>query len=328
MNKEQRSHSVSLHRGTEHSDAQNRQHQRSQSMSLHRGSQQIGAHQTGSQEAQRQGAHDAAPPPPANNWQRRHLDNPPVAPPREHVMFIHGTGAKDRALQNPGYARPESEFAHLAKSHYGSKTTYSTFAWSGAATSKAREKGATELLQSIRDFKAKHPDTNVNLIAHSHGGNVAGRALQQMNEGESVSSVMLLGTPQFRKGGQNTVWNSDAIAHVQGDIHNVYSRNDRVQTHYAGVGNNTNIFRTAKDKKTTSGITQRTHANRRIESTDPKVKNINATNVVPKGKALATSHRYYVPDTFSEISGQVKSGMADAQRSRKGSLILPPKTQK
>jgi hypothetical protein len=54
-----------------------------------------------------------------------------------------------------------------------------TFQWSGDNTHEAREEGARELCTLLRKMRSADPEARLHLIAHSHGGNVALRAVER-----------------------------------------------------------------------------------------------------------------------------------------------------
>src|SRR5262245_20235181 len=59
--------------------------------------------------------------------------------------------------------------------------TICPFLWSGANSVHARDCAARELSDQLRNHLQDDPDARAVIIAHSHGGNVALRALQHLN---------------------------------------------------------------------------------------------------------------------------------------------------
>lgn len=68
--------------------------------------------------------------------------------------------------------------------------------WSGENSEVDRRRGAYELANHIR-FLQRHPDVSrIHIVAHSHGGNVARRALRYLNDPlRKIGTVVCLGTP-------------------------------------------------------------------------------------------------------------------------------------
>jgi len=69
-------------------------------------------------------------------------------------------------------------FAGLSKR--GLSAPISPFLWSGANSVRERDKAAQELVEHIRAKQSDYPSSTQVVIAHSHGGNVALRALDQL----------------------------------------------------------------------------------------------------------------------------------------------------
>jgi hypothetical protein len=71
------------------------------------------------------------------------------------------------------------------------------FLWSGANSVHARDCAARDLSNQLRE-DLKDPDTTAVIIAHSHGGNVALRALQDLDPKAGRIRVITLATPFLR----------------------------------------------------------------------------------------------------------------------------------
>jgi len=78
----------------------------------------------------------------------------------------------------------------LAK--HGLSTQVSPFTWSGANSVRERDKAARRLAEHIRAKQTEYPGSRQVVVAHSHGGNVALRALDQIG-GEI--SLITIATP-------------------------------------------------------------------------------------------------------------------------------------
>lgn len=267
------------------------------------------------------------PPPPPQRRNRAFSVDHPLAyvERRQHVIFVHGTNS---ATAGERWAAPAGNLAQAMREHFGA-SSYEAFDWSGSSAESGRQRAATDLLDRIRHAQQELPTHDMNIVAHSHGGNVVARALSEMGPNESVRSVMTMGTPQFRKQAEvyapsreqsNTLWGPQAQSHVRDEIVNVYTRNDYVQTKGAGFVNRMNVVRTAGD-----GVNSRTHSGRRlIPASSATVTNVDATNVATSRVAKAHGS-YHEAETFKAISNHIKSGYKGSTLSRRGSVVLPTK---
>src|SRR5262249_42885287 len=71
------------------------------------------------------------------------------------------------------------------------------FLWSGANSVHARDRAASELSEELRK-DLQDPNATAVIIAHSHGGNVALRALQDLESMAGRIRVITLATPFLR----------------------------------------------------------------------------------------------------------------------------------
>jgi pimeloyl-ACP methyl ester carboxylesterase len=76
--------------------------------------------------------------------------------------------------------------------------TICPFLWSGANSVHARDRAARELSDQLRKALQDDPAARAVIIAHSHGGNVALRALQHLNSMAGQIRVITLATPFLR----------------------------------------------------------------------------------------------------------------------------------
>lgn len=138
---------------------------------------------------------------------------------------IHGTFAR-----GADWVKSNSSFNKEAMR--GRNTANTNFQWSGGQTEASRVEAGKQLNAFLKDVKRptinRTGSNDVNAIAHSHGGNVLGKALGNRNSQEIRNAVML-GTPQMSKNGQNTSWSRNAADKVTGNIYNVYDNKDAVQ---------------------------------------------------------------------------------------------------
>jgi hypothetical protein len=130
------------------------------------------------------------------------------------VTLVHGTwprGALRDVLLTPFYGawpsdfRPKllwfaegSEFrnrlaAALEKRLLSARI--SSFLWSGKNSVRERDKAARQLAEHIRNKQLSHPSSTHLLIAHSHGGNVALRALNHLGSAHDEIFIATLATP-------------------------------------------------------------------------------------------------------------------------------------
>ncbi len=130
---------------------------------------------------------------PANpqSWNRYAytLNNPMkyVDPDGRLTIVVHGTWAASNPTFTPGgvfYQRVTGSVPDRA---------YASFTWSGGNTTGARSQAANSLANFIRHYKFA-PGEQLNLIAHSHGGNVAIAAVN-LGLGRAVDNLVTLGTP-------------------------------------------------------------------------------------------------------------------------------------
>jgi hypothetical protein len=77
----------------------------------------------------------------------------------------------------------------------GPRLTFSRFDWSGLNSHRARDDAAKELATHIQQLHHANPGSECYLICHSHGGNVALRAVAQLDTERSIRGLITLGTP-------------------------------------------------------------------------------------------------------------------------------------
>jgi len=102
------------------------------------------------------------------------------------TWLIHGT------FSNSGVFPEEFEEAIGTQLN----DTTNRFKWSGGNTRAARTKAAKGLVEEIIAYKEENPDGPVNLVGHSHGGNVAIQASDILAKEEiKVDKLITMGTP-------------------------------------------------------------------------------------------------------------------------------------
>lgn len=105
-------------------------------------------------------------------------------------ILIHGTFARDTE-----WTQEPSELREVFSDRFAPGVLFHRFRWSGANSHRGRLVAATRLRKSIQRLKQKHPHAEVNLVAHSHGGNVALYALAAPQIARHVTSIVTMGTP-------------------------------------------------------------------------------------------------------------------------------------
>jgi len=91
--------------------------------------------------------------------------------------------------------------------------------WSGSDNDAARQQGANKIANIINGHRFKEGET-LNIVAHSHGGNVAALLSQKVDH--KIDTLVTLGTPssEYRFDEKNI-----------GEHINLYSKTDKVQSH-------------------------------------------------------------------------------------------------
>jgi hypothetical protein len=106
------------------------------------------------------------------------------------VTLVHGTFARGAAWTQEG-----SFFRQQLETALGPCLAFSRFDWSGENSHSAREDAAKDLAARIRALAHANPAFEQYLICHSHGGNVALRAMCRDDAPQCVRGIVTLGTP-------------------------------------------------------------------------------------------------------------------------------------
>lgn len=154
-------------------------------------------------------------------------------------VMVHGTLARDEP-----WSSATGQFANRIRSQRAALGT--RFEWSGARDENSRQAAGKQLSSFLKDLSgdslymrrdAMGPQRGglieghrgVNVIAHSHGGNVLGHALNQRNT-PAIQDAFLLGTPSmYTQRRDNVSWSNNSLNRVTGRVHNLYSNWDPVQ---------------------------------------------------------------------------------------------------
>ena len=150
-------------------------------------------------------------------------NNPMIAfdPDGEDIWFVHGTWS-DPSTWQQNNAVSLWEHALNDNIYRRDGIPLGNFAWSGGNYRTARTSAAESLASQIAEAKDRNPEMLVQLVAHSHGGNVAIEAARILKENDiTVDRLVLLGTPS-RNDYQIT---GGSIS----EIVNVFNQNDLIQ---------------------------------------------------------------------------------------------------
>lgn len=138
--------------------------------------------------------------------------------PRQIWRIIHGTFARDSKWYQPG-----GVFFETLKKNLPENALLKSFTWSGKNKDEERTGAAHQLITDIATYD--HPDDEINIIAHSHGCNVAIRASQELAKHESlykINRLITLAPPICRS---NYGPEMDYI----NTLYNFFSFGDRIQ---------------------------------------------------------------------------------------------------
>ena len=120
------------------------------------------------------------------------------------ITLVHGTWGRgflrlDRPSKLPRWFEEDSRF--LKHLHWRlrdaeiSDATIEVCKWSGANSIVAREKGARQLADQLIAQRSADPDARQIVVAHSHGGNLAIRSLEHMQDRTEGLLLLTLATP-------------------------------------------------------------------------------------------------------------------------------------
>ncbi len=130
---------------------------------------------------------------------------------------MHGTGAQGTHVSN----ETKRIYQNVFSDNKGRE-----FSWSGGNNHNARLEGAGKLAGTINEIRRNNPNEPINVIAHSHGGNVA---LQALKYGAEIDNLVTLGTPVRKEYIPQLLDNKPSKSWT-----NVYSPQDQVQNHGGG----------------------------------------------------------------------------------------------
>lgn len=111
-------------------------------------------------------------------------------PPQYVITLVHGTYARGAPWTKEG-----SLFRARLEAALGPHLIYSRFEWSGGNSHQARQEAAEDLAAHIQKCARTNPQAEHYLVCHSHGGNVALRAVSLNDTARLVRGIVTLGTP-------------------------------------------------------------------------------------------------------------------------------------
>src|SRR5579872_2737400 len=132
-------------------------------------------------------------------------------------IIIHGTWASNMAWCKPG-----GDFYDELVDGLDESTIVTPFTWSGKLDNKSRLQAGKELAQFIQSYPL---DTTINIVAHSHGGNVAFIASQELarhKDDHAISKLYALAVPI------NSAQYMPAM-HMINYVYNFFSLHDYIQ---------------------------------------------------------------------------------------------------
>ena len=134
------------------------------------------------------------------------------------TLLVEGAQpSQDLLGHNQKYFSPD--FTSGVQNTFGGKTA--TFDWSGDDSDAGMKTAGKSLATTINLYRRNHPDAAVNVVAHSHGGNVAFMASQSA----PIDTMVTLGTPIVKNYQPNS---KNVGLHING-----YSPSDLIQSNWS-----------------------------------------------------------------------------------------------
>lgn len=106
------------------------------------------------------------------------------------ITLVHGTWAR-----RAPWIGPDSSLSQALRTRFGDRSAIFPFDWSGGNSHAARRQAAESLRRTLVERLEAYPGARHYLICHSHGGNVALRALADSDLADRVAGVACLATP-------------------------------------------------------------------------------------------------------------------------------------
>jgi len=151
-----------------------------------------------------------------------------VDPDGRYIWFVHGTFSDNTTWNERGFNALGAWENVLQDRIWGGlgvrqEEAFGNFNWSGGYSHYARRSAARRLAEQIAISHKYNPEELIQIVGHSHGGNVSIMAANILMEkyGIAVDRIVLLGTPYRRRSRLK-----DGAAK---EVVNIYSEKDQVQ---------------------------------------------------------------------------------------------------
>jgi len=144
----------------------------------------------------------------------------------KRTFYVHGTDS------DPTVATPE--FLESLRKTYGDVDNVITIKWNAYNNNDARIIGGKEMYDQVQKELLKNPlkpGEKLNIVAHSHGGNVVKEFTQLYSGDKKIDNIVFLGTPHLSN--HKLDWNKTSST---AQLLNVYDMKDPVQP--IGIGFN------------------------------------------------------------------------------------------
>jgi RHS repeat-associated protein len=162
-------------------------------------------------------------------------------------IIIHGTFASKTSwwTRNGGFATNlDAVLGDVWKIRTDGYKPFDLFSWSGENSHSARITSGHDLACYIIKIRSKYPKEPINIIAHSHGGNVVWEALRVLYKNKQkrkyrVTNVAFIATPQIKitygswythRWYEYLYASMEGMWMIQNKAYNFYSIEDSVQT--------------------------------------------------------------------------------------------------
>lgn len=135
------------------------------------------------------------------------------------TIIVPGTSTPIARSETPDWAARGSAFNEVVSNTF--KEDARVLDWGGENDPKKRTEAAEKLKTMIEDYQREHPDDKrINIVAHSHGGNVV-KEFTNLKGSQKIDVLVNLGTPNR----DDYKINKDKV----GFFLSVFSENDGVQ---------------------------------------------------------------------------------------------------
>jgi hypothetical protein len=121
--------------------------------------------------------------------------------PKLRVLLVHGTWGRffprlRRALHMGGtWFEEPSRFCEALRQRFLIPLEFSVFLWSGSNSARKRDEAALKLSRVVEENILRNPADQHCIVSHSHGGNVALKAMHYLGKESSRVLLVTLATP-------------------------------------------------------------------------------------------------------------------------------------